>query len=441
MKKTYFSLFAGIAILILGVILLVEWYTNSNSLQTQGTELEFDNIGYDVKYDDLLNRRTGAWISLLGEKIPERTCFSVEQNQIIQKNFFQSDLYLDPELHTWVDKSDSRFSDYTESISITNSEALEILSKYRFEMEEKTTQNNQLKLEDHSYRFICFFEYQENQYELEIAFDPIYPDTTELVFVNIAKNEANQITLSQDDLYLIRGKFNNSVIFQNHLDEDIRLFINGPDQREIPLKNTTYEFLIPDGKPHSFYFNNIMSGGIPLNYTYHIQPYGLGGNVTAVFPNFNCLTQEEVEDFYNMGLNSIELPKYLPENYHFKCGQGIINFAVKLYYWNDALGEFDKSQDLSRPDMFVGKGGLTISYTNERMNDFHSDEPYEKLSKAESSCKRENCKVLRINDNYAVLPENSSQLTLFTDNNSYKISINYPNRDELVKIASSIETG
>ena len=341
------------------------------------------------------------------------------------------------------------------AMSVKKDLALELVKKYEFNATKQVYDQNILFIPDYRYHFDCFFEYEDQQYMLRVVFKQQL-NYGNFVNVNITRNDFGIPHIINDEITVIWGGFNSTVLFHNNLDQEIILSSDDPivisvqDDGDIienrfVKKLSDSEMVIPPGKFFSYLFSPYRDkNAAPIGYT--IKPFNLEGSVT-VKPYPRCMTENEVNSLYNQVKVYPKFPTYLPEGYSFECGMHNTNAYVHLAYWNDSLREKfeDKSSDSTTRDFFAS-GGLTVDYYDEAENGWIEDPLYDKFEKAKENAAHPWAKTLSIAGEPAVMMQeyfwkdgeqlSFYRLQIFLDEEEIRIRSGLP-ESEIIKVAES----
>lgn len=179
-----------------------------------------------IEYSDLISREMSFSIARTIQNIPDRNCFAItEQNkQEFPAGVIDSISEADRNFEEQRDLPSSEIGPLVYSWStvqgVDNHSALEILKKYHFYSE--TTRQNFRQIQDNTYIFECFFEYNENQYWAQIYFDTYYPRYVRFVTVNFTSSEDGKPTILNPDTVVSSGDVNATVLFINKLGSEVR---------------------------------------------------------------------------------------------------------------------------------------------------------------------------------------------------------------------------
>lgn len=322
-----------------------------------------------------------------------------------------------------------------------------LISKYNFTLTKTPHYDNLNKLADVSYRFECFFEDDKYQYKIIFNFEPFSYSASKAVFVNITKSNGSYV-LENSDITVFSGGFNETVIFQNKLDEPVELVFGKFSVDSEWSRNPPQKIKIPANWKWSHFFVNFHTGD-ELDYDYVIKPGNIGGRVKLKgYPH--CMTEDEVKSLYSQVGAYPKFPSYLPEGYSFECGVHNMNGYVHLVYFTDKLREkFDDRRNSAFNFDFIADGGIRIDYYNgyiiNNFNDTPGDDRNERFQQIASQARATS---YTIGDDPAVLVKeyfwrdgkqrSFNELKIFAEDEIlYFIKSGLP-ESEVIKIAESL---
>lgn len=385
---------------------------------------------YGVDAEDLITRPININIRFVPEQMSTQTCFHLNDNSIDDFPNLKKDLFE-------INKESSQLSSSQRILTMANDmnvdEALHLIEKYPFNMTKIVSSKNEKHIIDNSYNFQCNFDYNGNQYFVKIFFESYFPDQSGFVNVNFTKdNEGNKI-ITSPRISMING-INNTIIFNNQLENDIILSITGPDfwgSNNV----MTVDHKIPSGKPFPF-LSLPVSGS---NVTYSVKEYNLNGTILSKqLPP--CLSEMEDASIYStLGLKPM-FPSYLPNGMNYKC----LRYANPDMIYQFSNTEIDpKFMPISNNlgDNFFENGGVEIHYSvdNYLLNGF-SNYDLPKINYSHPCYYSNLCTTMKINGNTAILDNTfyTKRISWDTGKELYQIFGNY-SIEELIKIAKSMK--
>ena len=340
-----------------------------------------------IEYDDLVSRNARLGLYAVPENYEKQTCFSIHKdNALYPLNFLAEHLAETAKIREDVEFSDTPPEFYTRfDTDIKTSLALEMINAYDFDAVRIPTDNNVGKIPDNAYYFDCPFEYEDEQLMLRVLFESHFWEDMP-AYVNVTRNDFGVVTLSNDDIRVLDGGINSTVIFYNNLNREISIKSTDPinyqrnegdryhnlqeperlfENRFSKITNEE-KITIPPGKLYSYHFSSWGTPyDTPLNYT--ITPTNLKGTITVV-PYYNCAASQDIFLPYAKIHKIPEHPSYLPPGYKYECGFYHYPEAATYYYAKSAQSkEFkDKLGHGINPEFFAS-GGLAV-----RLADFKS---------------------------------------------------------------------
>lgn len=433
----YFLSSLSVALGVLTAIILLSIYFGPH----ESSLFQYEGI----EYDDLVTRHTGGSIFVTVENIPQRNCFEIDD----------SDFRLIPELKERMAEAKEYASTPDPSIEpqgvytgygfdIKNENALEIITKHKFNVTKTIGEEYFTKAHDPTYKFDCYFEYNGEQYWLVVNFETHYRGDGRYVFVNFTKDNNGIPIVENQNIVVYTGGFNSSVVFVNKLGHDITLINDGPDSADELLIQK--DVMIPAGKMWFNYFRNWSIQG-DVVYKYFIKPDNLFGTITEKqYPR--CMTMEEAKSLYSQVGIHPQFPSYLPDGYQFQCGIHNLNtFLISTYTNQELRTKFPDGIYGGSQNGFLVNGGIRLDYYND-IFPWMKDPNYDKFESAERYGQGPYGNVTKINSNPAALttefiwyegkgrPINNLWLFL-DDSEGYHIQSGL-SHDELVKIAESL---
>ncbi|MGI0008842.1 MAG: hypothetical protein ACRD92_04400 [Nitrosopumilaceae archaeon] len=404
----------------------------------EALSLDYDDIGYD----ELATRPVNAVVFVAIQNIPERNCFTFDDvffmpalkaaMQQAKEYAWGSDPTVEPDqVYTGM------------GFDITTRDAIELISEHNFEVTKTITDRNIKKIPDPHYQFKCFFEYQGDQYMLDIDFNTHYYSDSNIVNVNFTRDVNRNPVVENQNIVVYAGGFNGTVVFANNLGHDITMTNVG-----LGAISMEWDVTIPNGKIWSYNFRNF-NGVDSTTYTYLIKPDNLTGTITAKgYPR--CMTESEAYSLYSQVGADIHFPSYLPDGYSFECAVHNHNAYLIYTYWNDEQrAKFaDKAND-GIGNEFLVNGGIRIDYMNDYiLNGWTVDPRYDKTEYAKIYGAYPDNTVTYVDGNPVVLSKEYfwyegsgkqiNSLYLFLDDDlKYRIRSSLPH-EELVKVAESL---
>lgn len=376
MKNKFELSIAGIIGFAMVTITLSIW-NDANLISDYNT----NKNAYDSKYSHLVTRDAYAIISKSVKFIQERTCFEIGNNRELENDYsksFQETLHeaskatddgmYDPDYFIGFQLQGSRFK-------ISPSEAILYLDKYNFDekildfaLAEKRAGNNVTEgysnLAMSGLRYSCFFSYEDEQYLLQIGFEPMIPyiGSFTQVYITESINEDNEMQpMLTNPKITVYQNFNGTVVFTNNLDKDVTFmfsFITPKYDDRLAPNDVT----IPPGMSLTYYFDQYYAGR-KIPYSYMIKPYGLEGSVLVKLPP-DCMSEDEAISLYSKVDRKLQLPQYLPKDYKFQCGNFITPSEILLGY--DDSGVLQNNLNLltnsKERQKYFELGGIVIDY-------------------------------------------------------------------------------
>ena len=351
-------------------------------ISTDGDGQVINTFKYEsIEYDDLVSRNARLGLYAVPENYEKQICFSISKDNA---SVYLIDFLVEHIEETSRIREDIKFSDtppefYTRfDTDVKTSLALEMIKEYDFDAARIPTDNNVGKIPDTAYYFDCPFVYEDEQMMLRVMFESHFWENMP-AYVNVTRNDIGVATLINDNIRVLDGGINSTVIFHNNLNREITLRStdpinyqrNGDDKYydlqeperlfENEFSKTTNEekIIIPPGKSFSYHFGSWGTPyGAPLNYT--ITPPNLKGTVTVI-PYYDCAVLQDVFIPYAKIHEVPEHPSYLPSGYKYECGFYHYPEAATYYYTNSTQSEEfkDKLGHGINPEFFAS-GGLAI---------------------------------------------------------------------------------
>ena len=381
-------------------------YDSPESAMKAEIQENLDKIShkYEIDTDNMVTRPIQMTLQVATENIPERTCHkitSLEEKYLPESLIILMSDSLDDSFRGHGDRDNDGFLDkYGTHVSL--SDASYLLQKYSFKMESKTGEFGYPRQNDTEYTFECMLEDDSHQYKLVLTFQTHYDSVGRLVFVNFTQNDDGYPILEGNNLTLFTGGFNQTIVFTNNLDHDIKISIENRTDFD-PRPYNSQSMTIPAHKVWSYGFRSQLVDDISLQFT--ALPYDLSGKITVKrYPA--CMTQNQVVSLYSQVGAYPLFPTYLPEGYSYECGIHNLNSFVHMSYWNDELrSEFEDTRNDGMRHEFFASGGITIDYYNNYiLNDWTADPTYDKYERAKiDDADHPDSKMLTIHGEPAIL--------------------------------------
>ena len=409
--------------------------------------VNISNYTYDgIEDDDLVTRRAWIGVSSAIENIPSRNCFQIDDNdlrvipnlrQIILEAKTNAD-YPEPNI-----EPNGVYTGFADRVQ--TDKALDLVTKYKFNATKIPANDNFNKIPDFSYNFNCFFDYNGDQYLMNVDFETYYWGDGRIVQVNFTKNDIGIPLIENQNITVFTGGFNSTVAFNNQLEHEITLINIGPeyDGFEIGIEK---EVKIPPGKVWSNYLRNWSVSG-DIIYKYFVKPDNLDGTIILKqYPR--CMTIEEAKSLYSQVGLYPRFPSYLPDGYRFECGIHNLNSFLITTYTNDNLRSiFPDVINGWLGNDFLVNGGIRIDYSHE-FYPWMKDPNYDKFKFANQYADGPYGNLTSVNDNPAALTKEYSwyegkgreinNLWLFLDDDEKYHIRSGLSPEELVKIAESL---
>jgi len=329
---------------------------------------------YEIDTDELVTRPIQMTLQVATQKIPERTCHkitSLEEKYLPESLTTLMSNSLDDSFRGHADRDNDGFLDkYGTYVPL--SDASYLLQKYSFEMESHTGKFGYPRQNDTEYAFECILEDDSHQYKLVLTFQTHYDSAGRLVFVNFTQNNNGDSILEGNNLTLFTGGFNQTIVFTNKLNHEIKINIENKTEFD-PYSYNSQSMTIPAHKVWSYGFRSQLVDDVSLQFT--ALPDDLSGKITVKrYPA--CMTQDQVVSLYSQVGAYPSFPSYLPEGYSYECGLHNLNSFVHMSYWNDDLRlEFEDNRNDAMKREFFASGGITIDYYNNYILNYWSDYP------------------------------------------------------------------
>ncbi|MGI0009019.1 MAG: hypothetical protein ACRD92_05310 [Nitrosopumilaceae archaeon] len=367
--------------LIISIIIAIGSLTSLVLLIIYSEPVSISNYTYDgIEDDDLVTRRALIGVSSAIENIPSRNCFQIDDN----------DLRVIPNLRQIIFEAKT-IADYPEpdiqpngvytgfAGRVPTEKALDLIKKYKFNATKIQANDNFNKIPDFRYNFNCFFDYNGDQYLMNVDFETYYWGDGRIVQVNFTKNDIGIPLVENQNITVFTGGFNSTVAFNNQLDHEITVITQSPEYEGFEL-GIEKEVRIPPGKVLSNYLPNWSVSGDVI-YKYFVKPDNLEGTIILKqYPR--CMTFEEAKSLYSQVNLNPGFPSYFPQGYRFQCGIHSLNSHLITTYTNEKLRSmFPDDINSWTSNEFLVNGGIRIDYVHE-FNPWMKDPQYDKLSYA-----------------------------------------------------------
>lgn len=409
--------------------------------------VNISNYTYDgIEDDDLVTRRVLIGISSAIENIPSRNCFQLDDNDLraipnLRRIIFEAKTNADsPEPSIEPNGVYTGFGD-----RVQTEKALDLVTKYKFNATKIPANDNFNKIPDFRYNFNCFFDYNGDQYLMNVDFETHYWGDGRIVQVNFTKNDIGIPLVENQNITVFTGGFNNSVVFNNQLDHEITLINTSPEYDGFDAEMEK-EFKIPPTKVWSNYLRNWSVSGDVI-YRYFVKPDNLEGTI-MVKPYPSCMTMDEARSLYSQVGIHPGFPSYLPQGYRFQCGiHNMSYYLISIYTDENLRSMFPDDAHIWVSKEFRVNGGIRIDYIHE-FNPLWKDPNYDKSKYAKQYAEGPYGNLTSVKGNPAALSKEYlwyegkgreiNNLWLFLDDDErYRIQSSL-SQDELLKIAESL---
>lgn len=448
----------------LSVIIIVGLLVTSILYFIFSDEEQISTFKYEsIEYDDLVSRSAKLGLYAVPENYEKQICFLISKNDpinlldVLSEHIDDtSDIRADvkfsnipPEFHTRFDTQ------------IKTSLALEMIEMYDFDATMIKTDNNVGKIPDRLYHFDCPFEYENEQMMLRIMFESHFWENMP-AYVNVTRNDLEISMLVNENITVLVGGINSTVLFQNDLNKEITIRSTDPINYQRNENDKYYDskeperlfenkfakitnedkITIPPGKVFSYHFSSWDNPhNIPLNYT--IIPLNLKGTITVI-PYYDCAPSQDIFSAYSKIHKIPEVPTYLPDGYKYECGFYHYPEAATYYYANSTVSKkFRGELGHGINHEFLAAGGLAI-----RLSDVKSyGTPYietdsDKFTRLTERFSSESM-ITYLNGQPTVLQKTNygdlfNRITIYLDYNTWYVIEGGIQFSELHRIAESI---